>query len=426
MAVVATHEGYLRDLGVTALYLNPVFQSASNHRYHTYDYFRVDPILGGNGALRRLVDACHLRGMGVVLDGVFNHCGRGFYPFHHVLECGAGSPYREWFDIHSFPLNAYTGNENPNYAAWWNLPELPKLDTRNPDVREYLLQVGEHWIRFGADGWRLDVPNEIDDDEFWREFRRRVRAANREAYIVGEIWDDASRWLQGDMFDGVMNYPAARLILGLVGGDSLAPLPHGPYRIAPIGVREFAAGIERLVAQDPAGWAASQLNLLGSHDTPRVSTMLAEDETSVRLAYALLFFLPGVPCIYYGDELGLTGGQDPECRGTIPWDRIVGDPGERYRFLATLSRIRRGKAALRCGGLEVRHYGSQCLRLKRRHAGECVVAWMNLGNEEALIPPTEGPMHWVPLVGSVNAADERAVLSARAFVYSCPVGASAS
>src|SRR5680860_469634 len=145
---------YLGDLGVNALYLTPIFQSASNHRYHTHDYFRVDPMLGGDAALKELLERAHQAGMRVILDGVFNHASRGFFQFSDILENGAHSAYLDWFNVRSHPLNAYGGGEL-GYDAWWNLPALPKFNVRSPAVREYLLSVSEHWLRFGADGWRL-------------------------------------------------------------------------------------------------------------------------------------------------------------------------------------------------------------------------------------------------------------------------------
>ncbi|HKL88888.1 MAG TPA: glycoside hydrolase family 13 protein, partial [Salinibacter sp.] len=199
---------YLDDLGVTALYLNPIFASAANHRYHTYDYYEVDPLLGGNEALRELLDAAHARDIRVVLDGVFNHASRGFWPFHHVLENGPDSPYTDWFVIHDWPLRPYaTEPDAHNYAAWAGLPALPEFNTDHPAVRDFLFGVAKHWIDFGIDGWRLDVPAEIDDPPFWREFRDVVKTANPEAYLVGEIWDEAPAWLEGDRFDALMNYP---------------------------------------------------------------------------------------------------------------------------------------------------------------------------------------------------------------------------
>ena len=231
---IVEHLDYLTDLGVNALYLNPVFSSASNHRYHTYDYYQVDPLLGGNDALRELLDACHARSMRVILDGVFNHSGRGFWPFHHVVENGTGSPYVDWFfvdkdrlakggTLRPYPTDRdreaalAEGAADPRrqgdaalrvlgYRAWWDLPALPKLNTDNPYLREHLMGAAEHWLRFGIDGWRLDVPEEIDVG-FWREFRRRCRAVNPDAYIVGEIWHEKPEWLAGDTFDALMNYP---------------------------------------------------------------------------------------------------------------------------------------------------------------------------------------------------------------------------
>ena len=186
---IAEHLGYLEDLGVTAIYLNPIFASAANHRYHTYDYLAVDPLLGGDAALRELLDGAHDRGMRVILDGVFNHTGRGFWPFHHILENGAASPYAGWFHLDEAALSAgrllqaYPPSGTPaaalGYEAWWGLPALPKLNTDEPQVREFLFGVAEHWLRFGIDGWRLDVPTEIDDEAFWQEFRTRCRTDPR-------------------------------------------------------------------------------------------------------------------------------------------------------------------------------------------------------------------------------------------------------
>ena len=152
-------------------------------------------MLGGNDALRRLLDAAHARGMRVVLDGVFNHASRGFFQFHDILENGEGSAYLDWFTVHSFPLYAYDAANTHSYTSWWGLPALPKFNTATPAVREYLWGIGRKWIDFGIDGWRLDVAHEIDDEGFWQEFRRRVRAGNPDAYILGEVWTEATRWL---------------------------------------------------------------------------------------------------------------------------------------------------------------------------------------------------------------------------------------
>ena len=234
---VAEHLDYLQDLGINAIYLTPIFASASNHRYHTYDYLRVDPLLGGDQGLRGLLDSAHRRGMHVILDGVFNHASRGFWQFHQTLENGASSPYVDWFYFDPDHLSgkkhwgAYPSIQEEEdiqregslraigYQGWWNMPGLPKFNTKTPAVREFLFGVAEHWIRSGIDGWRLDVPGEIDDDSFWQEFRTRVRALNPDAYIVGELWHDARRWLNGDQFDASMNYMVSMACLGFFAGD---------------------------------------------------------------------------------------------------------------------------------------------------------------------------------------------------------------
>ncbi|HUT15140.1 MAG TPA: glycoside hydrolase family 13 protein, partial [Anaerolineae bacterium] len=218
---VVEHLDYLQDLGISALYLNPIFQSTANHRYHTYDYYRVDPLLGGDAAFRTLLTEAHGRGMRIVLDGVFNHASRGFFQFNHILENGAASPYLDWFTVRGWPLHAYSARQKPNYDAWWGLHALPKFNVDSPAVREFLLGVARYWIEEGVDGWRLDVPGEIKDDSFWREFRRQVKRANPDAYIVGEIWSDARHWLRGDQFDAVMNYPFTKACLSFFVGRNL-------------------------------------------------------------------------------------------------------------------------------------------------------------------------------------------------------------
>lgn len=319
---VVNHLDYLSELGVTAIYFCPVFQSTANHRYHTHDYYNVDPILGGNAALRRLVDAAHERNIKVVLDGVFNHASRGFYYFNHLLENGPASPYTDWFNVKRFPVNAYNEKRPPNYDAWWNLHALPEFNTDTPAVREYLWSVGEYWIDFGIDGWRLDVPNEINDDEFWREFRRRVKNANPEAYIVGEIWGDASRWLSGDQFDAVMNYlftkAAAGFFIEQPNAELVQGLGYGP--IPTLNGHDMAVAIESLLLLYPQAITGVQLNLLGSHDTPRFLSIADGDISALKLATLFQMTYAGAPCVYYGDEIGLLGGKDPMCRGTFPWE----------------------------------------------------------------------------------------------------------
>jgi cyclomaltodextrinase / maltogenic alpha-amylase / neopullulanase len=314
---------YIAELGITALYLNPIFSSASNHRYHTFDYLQVDPLLGGNQALRELLDQAHSRGIKVVLDGVFNHASRGFWPFHHILEAGPNSPYLDWFTIKGWPLHPYpsTTDKPLNYEAWFNLPALPKLNTRNPGVRDYLLHVARFWIEFGIDGWRLDVPNEIDDDAFWQEFRSVVRTVNPDAYIVGEIWFPAQRWLQGDQFDAVMNYPLTLSALSFFGSENLRVDHHpGGYNLQPLDAPAFSQAIDRINGYYDWEINQAQLNLLDSHDMGRAVWVMGEDQSALRMAVLFQMSMPGAPCIYYGDEVGLSCGGDPYCRAAFPWD----------------------------------------------------------------------------------------------------------
>ncbi len=384
---IAEHLDDLRQFGVTALYLNPVFASASNHRYHTFDYELVDPLLGGDAALRELLDAAHARGMHVILDGVFNHASRGFWPFHHVLENGAASPYRDWFLLDSEVLTgrrglvAYPGRaENDliarlgstpsltaspsatpgsaakrilGYEAWWDLPALPKLNHSNPAVREYIFGVAEKWLRFGIDGWRLDVPEEIGEAGFWEEFRRRCLAVNPEAYLVGEIWYAAPQWLAGDQFDGLMNYPLTEAILSFVGAlalDKELVVKTHEFRshVHPIEGQEFGDWLAAVMSSYSPEVTSLQLNLLGSHDTPRFISLAGGDATALRLAALIQMTLPGAPCIYYGDEVGLPGREDPDCRRAYPWDPSRQDRALRS-FMAGLVAMRHAHPVLRRG-----------------------------------------------------------------------------
>lgn len=353
LAGIVEQLDWLTELGVTAVYLNPIFQSTANHRYHTFDYYRVDPLLGGDDAFRELLDACHSRHLRVVLDGVFNHASRGFFQFNDILENGAASPWLDWFVVTGWPLHAYHPHQPPNYEAWWGNPALPKFNTDNPEVREYLMQVAEHWTATGIDGWRLDVPNEITTTGFWEEFRERVKAHNPELYLVGEIWGDARRWI-GDAgrFDGTMNYQFTGHTIAFTAGDRVdASVAEGlDYPVKPaLDAAGYGAAIEALLALYPEETTEANLNLLGSHDTARVLTVAGGDVDSVVLAALLLFTFPGAPCIYYGDELGLAGGKDPENRGAFPWDHPESWDQVLLDTYRSLVRLRHEHPALRHG-----------------------------------------------------------------------------
>ena len=376
---IAERLDYLTDLGVTAIYLNPIFQSAANHRYHTYDYYQVDPLLGGNAAFKELLVACHHRGIRVVLDGVFNHASRGFFAFHHIMENGASSPYCDWFHIRGFPLHAYDSSPRRplNYASWWGLPDLPKFNTQTPAVREYLLGVAEHWVQEGIDGWRLDVPTEIDDERFWSELRHRVKAANPDAYLVGEIWDKAPDWLRGGRFDALMNYPFSRFSLGFFGGPSLDMSARpGGYRLRVLGARAFASRVDAMLRWYAWPVTLAQLNLLDSHDTPRALTLFGGVKDRLKLALLYMMASPGAPCIYYGDEIGMAGGADPACRAAFPWRESQWDTGLRD-YVRSLIAARHRYTALRRGDYHRLYAQGGLYAFARRHEGETLVVALN-------------------------------------------------
>lgn len=420
---IVEHLDHIQELGANALYLTPIFQSASNHRYHTYDYLAVDPLLGGDAALRELIDAVHARGMRIVLDGVFNHTGRGFWPFHHVLETGAGSPYRSWFHWDEAglaagrPPNAYpagrmrsgVGTDAPvpgevdpgpdalsalerlGYEAWWGMPALPKLNIAEPAVRDYLWGVAEHWLRFGIDGWRLDVPAEIQDRSFWQEFRRRCRAVNPEAYTVGEIWHVDPDWVSGDRFDALMNYPLAEAIIGFVGGHSLNEAllrSHHEYgMVTRMDGAGFAARLDELLRAYAPETNSVQLNLLNSHDTPRVLSVLGGDREAMELATLLQATLPGAPCIYYGDEVGVQGGIDPDSRRAFPWDTSRWD-SVLYESMRAMLAARHAEAALRSDEVTIAGTSGAALAFRRGDGGPLAVA-VNAGDATASVKIAE-------------------------------------
>lgn len=376
---ILEHLNYLEDLGITALYFNPIFQSAANHRYHTHDYYTVDPILGGNRAFAQFLEAAHSRGMRVVLDGVFNHASRGFLQFNHIMENGAQSPYIDWFIVKKFPLNAFDEKHKPNYVCWWNNRELPKLNTDNSQVRDFIFDVAEYWLHQGIDGWRLDVPLEIKTPGFWEEFRRRVKAVNPEAYILAEIWDEAKAWMQGDHFDATMNYGFNRACYGFFGQEVL-DTSHRPggFKLKRLDARHFARQIDRMLNLYTWPFTLAQYNLLSSHDEPRFLTMVGGDKRRLRLATLCQMTFPGAPSVYYGDEIGMEGGHDPDCRRAFPWDENRWDHALRVDFKRFIA-LRKAHPALRSGDFVTLYAKDLAYAFARASAEETVVVALNAG-----------------------------------------------
>ena len=377
---------YLQELGITAIYFTPIFQSACNHRYHTHDYYQVDPLLGGNEAFLALLEAARDRQIKIVLDGVFNHASRGFFYFNDILENGPHSPWVDWFKIEGWPLSAYDGNYPANYLGWANNRALPEFNHANPDAREYIMQVAEYWLHQGIDGWRLDVPFCINVDGFWQEFRDRVKAINPEAYIVGEVWTDARQWLDGTQFDGVMNYLFTGPTIAFTAGDRVdldlvQSSGYDPY--PPLDAAGYANKIESLFELYDWQIHLTQLNLLDSHDTARLITIARGDRASVELATLLLMTFPGAPSIYYGDEVGLPGARDPDSRRSFPerdrWDNTVLD------YHRKLIALRHRYRALRVGTYQVIFAEGLVYIFTRQTEDETVLVAVNTGVENTTI-----------------------------------------
>ncbi|MCL4466902.1 MAG: glycoside hydrolase family 13 protein [Chloroflexi bacterium] len=353
---------YLQDLGVNALYLNPVFLARTSHRYDTSDYFQVDPALGTNELLNQLIRELHHRDMRIVLDGVFNHCGDGFWAFEDVKALGAASPYADWFTVRSYPISAAP----LSYFTCGGAPYLPKLNLQYRPVQEYLLKVGTHWVGDSdVDGWRLDTACKIPRS-FWRDFRVAVKTANPQAYLVGEVWRDAAPWVQGDTFDGVTNYRLRELLL-----DFCA--------LGILDAEDFAYEVDTLLSSQGEA-APYMLNLLGSHDTPRILTVLHGDVTRMLIALTFLMTAVGAPLIYYGDEIGLWGETDPDCRRTMVWDERKWN-GRIRDACRRLIGLRRAHIALRRGRLESLLAFDKVYVYRRVASGDEVIVVLNPGSE---------------------------------------------
>ena len=316
---------YLRDLGVDILYLTPIFQSHSTHKYDTIDYYTIDPSFGTKEDLCRLVEKAHGLGLRVILDGVFNHTSPDFFAFADLKQNGENSPYRNWYYVDSFPVRQLPGRQNYKcFGYFWG---MPKVNLRCPEAAAYFTEVALYWLReAGIDGWRLDVADEISHG-FWQQFRAAVKKEFPEALIVGEVWHHAPDFLRGDQWDSVMNYPFYRSVLDFAADGSITASAF----LANLG---FQRGNTHSAAY-PLLW-----NLIGSHDTARILHLCGEDKTKQKLASALQLLLPGMPMIYYGDEVAMTGGKDPDCRRGMLWDEARRD-GDMLQWYQTLLRLRR-------------------------------------------------------------------------------------
>ena len=381
---------YLHDLGVGALYLNPIFMACSSHRYDTADYSRIDPMLGTDQDFQDLCNAAHDLGMKIILDGVFSHTGSNsiYFDANHIFGHGAvsdpHSPYRSWYLFRHYPND---------YESWWGFKTLPCLNKHDPGFIDYLFGSDESiiakWLRLGADGLRLDVVDELPDD-FLMALRERLRALNPQALLIGEVWEDASnkisygvrrRYFTEAQLDSVMNYPWRNAILSFARGEDDG--------------RQLRRAVLTLAENYPAAVLNANLNLLSSHDVPRALTalvdptdgeredlaqrtmtaaQLAMGKARLRLATFLQFTLPGAPCIYYGDEAGMTGYRDPFNRAYYPWGKEDLALQGHHRALA---RLKSQSQALRRGSVEVLEAQDGHFVFRRRYGKEVVTLWCN-------------------------------------------------
>lgn len=404
---------HLQELGITVLYLTPIFTSPSNHKYDTTDYFNIDPHFGDKETLKKLVKKCHAAGIKVILDAVYNHCGKDFFAFQDVIERGEESEYAEWFHIENFPVQT---EPIPNYETFSNkIATMPKLRTEHPVLRDYLLGVARYWIEeFNVDGWRLDVANEVDH-VFWREFRKVVKEVNPDAYIIGEVWHESLPWLQGDQFDGVTNYPLRDACLEF--------FAHGR-----MDAQRFAESIQRNMFIYPEQLLKASWNVLSSHDTERFMTACEGNVQKAKLGVVFNFMWIGTPLVYYGDEVGMDGEDDPDCRKPMVWDREQWDL-DLYELYQTLIQLRAENSALRQGRAEVLYADAadNTLVFKRysSNSDEYVIIALNNSNGERVIPLDfpQGNLEnfkWNLLTGDVkvDSKTEHLVLGA----YSSTVG----
>lgn len=403
---VIDHLDHLTELGVNAVYFTPLFTATTNHKYDTEDYMQIDPQFGDIDMLKKLVTLCHERGIRVLLDAVFNHSGRTFAPFVDLQENGENSRYKDWFYIREFPIAVKDGI--PTYDTFAFEPLMPKLNTENPEVKAYLLKVAEYWIKeVGIDGWRLDVANEVGH-QFWREFRHVVKEANPDAYILGEIWHESSAWLMGDQFDAVMNYPFTNAMLDFfVDGTRDA--------------ESFANAISKQLARYPRQVNEVAFNLLDSHDTARLLTKCEGNKNKMKLAVQFQLTFNGTPCIYYGDEVGMTGGHDPDCRKCMEWD-VKKQDRELFAFYQKMIALRLKYSALRTGKFTFlsAEADSTALVYAREDEENLILIMMNNSDKPQSVETAVAESRWEDLLtGQIMNAAKDGKLQAELPAYGC-------
>ncbi|MCI5650320.1 MAG: glycoside hydrolase family 13 protein [Fusicatenibacter sp.] len=358
---------YLASLGVECIYLNPVFRAPSNHKYDTTDYYTVDPQFGTNEDLRALVKEAHKRKIRVILDAVFNHTGTGFFAFADILKNQESSEYLEWYHITAFPVT-----EKPEcYECFFGFEGMPKLDTGNGKVQEYLLKVLEFWVKeAGVDGYRYDVADELDEN-FVIKIRDRLKRLNPDLVLIGETWAEGKRLLNGCGMDSIMNYSFRQAMLDF-------------FAERCIDAKELGVRLEMALSRHPAEINAAMFNALDTHDTERFIDSCSHRQSSFRLAVVTQILFPGSPSIYYGDEAGMDGKNDPDCRKCMMWDNRPGEQ-ELFQFYRTLILLRKKHPAVRNGSFRTLTARERVYGFVRENEEEIIYVFVNDGNTDAEI-----------------------------------------
>ena len=400
---IIDHLDYLQGLGITGLYLCPIFESPSNHKYNTTDYFEIDRHFGDKETFRQLVEQAHLRGMKVMLDAVFNHMGDQSAQWQDVLKHGENSAYKDWFHIQEFPVtdDKLVNTKELPYHTFAFASYMPKLNTANPEVKDYLLSVATYWIEhFDIDAWRLDVANEVDH-QFWRDFRKAVLAKKSDLYILGEVWHTSQPWLNGDEFHAVMNYPLS---------DSIKDyFLRGCKKTS-----QFIAEINCQSMYYKQQISEVMFNLLDSHDTERILTTAQGDIQLVKSALAFLFLQRGTPCIYYGIELELGGGMDPDCRRVMPWNR-VSSSNDMLNFMKNLIQLRKEiTEIIQHGKFSLEEIELDVLALEWEHDHKAIRAIFNQSKENYILDRDSAD-----LVSHCQTDDQQVVILPKGFVVYC-------
>lgn len=369
---VLDHLNHLQKLGVNGIYFNPLFKAPSNHKYDTEDYYQIDPHFGNAALFKEVVTQAHQRGIHVMLDAVFNHIGDKSLQWQDVLKNGQRSKYAGWFHVNKFPAT-YTPTKNfeftpdATYDTFDYTPHMPKLNTANPAVQEYLLGIAKYWIKkFDIDAWRLDVANEIDH-HFWKRFHKETTALKPDFYILGEIWHTSQAWLNGDEFSGVMNYSYTGAIL-----DHFIN-----HRIS---AEQMIDHLSNQLMKYRDQTNQMMFNVLDSHDTARIMTQARGNRNLVKETFAFTFLQPGTPSIYYGTEYGMDGDNDPDCRKPMNW--VPDDDGQdMFTFFKKLVALRRNNADLIEGGMVVlKVLPTGLVEISRMGAGKVLTGIFNTTN----------------------------------------------